>query len=132
MNTTEVKQNFQLSLDTIDNEKLLIINSITNTLKDEGVDKIILFGSYAYGKPTQDSDLDIIVVTKDDYLPVTHREKMDLHHKYNSKIRQFRAIIPIDLLAYTKQMYQKFLESGSIFTAEIKFKGKIVYEAITV
>lgn len=130
MNTTEIKQNLHLSLDNIDNEKLLMINSITNTLKDEGVDKIILFGSYAYGNPTQDSDLDIIVVTTDDYLPTTNREKMDLHHKYNHKIRQYRAIIPIDLLVYTKKMYQKLLESGSIFTNEIRLKGKVVYEAI--
>lgn len=130
MNTTELKQNLHQSIDTIDNEKLLIINSITDTLIDEGVDKIILFGSYAYGKPTQDSDLDIIVVTTDDYMPATNREKMDLHHKYNSKIRQFRAIISIDLLVYTKQMYHKLLESGSIFTEEINHKGKVVYEAI--
>ena len=130
MNTTELKHNIHQSIDTIDNEKLLIINSITDTLKDEGVDRIILFGSYAYGKPTQDSDLDIIVVTTDDFMPTTNRQKMELHHKYNNKIRQFRAIIPIDLLVYTKPMYQTLLESGSIFTEEIHLKGKVVYEAI--
>jgi predicted nucleotidyltransferase len=130
MNTPELTQNLDLSTDNIDNEKLLIINSITETLKDEGVDRIILFGSYAYGKPTPDSDLDIIVVTTDEYMPTTNREKMELHHKYNNKIRQFRAIIPIDLLVYTKQMYHKLLKSGSMFTEEISRKGKVVYEAI--
>lgn len=130
MNTPEPKQNIHPSIETIDNEKLLIINSITNTLKDESVDRIILFGSYAYGKPTQDSDLDIIVVTTDDFMPTTNRQKMELYHKYNHKIRQFRAIIPIDLLVYTKPMYHKLLESGNIFTKEIHLKGKVVYEAI--
>lgn len=130
MNATELRQNLPQSIDTIDNEKLFIINNIADTLKDEGVDKIILFGSYAYGKPNEDSDLDIIVVTTDDYMPATNREKMELHHKYNNKIRQFRAIIPIDLLVYTQQMYNKLLESGSIFIEEINRKGKVLYEAV--
>ena len=129
MNTQELTQNFHQSIGNIDKDKLLIINNITDALKDDGVNKIILFGSYAYGKPTKDSDLDIIVVTSDEYMPTTNREKMELHHKFNNKIRQFRAIIPIDLLVYTKQMYHKLIESGSIFADEINRKGKVVYEA---
>jgi len=107
-----------------------IINSITETLKDEGVEKIILFGSYAYGIPTEDSDLDIIVITTDYYMPTTNREKMELHHKYNLLIKKFRRLIPIDMMVYTKLMYEKLLESGSLFTKEINQKGKILYEAI--
>jgi len=107
-----------------------LIISITETLKDKGVEKIILFGSYAYGKPTEDSDLDIIVVTTDNYMPITNREKMELHHKYNLLIKNFRRVIPIHLLVYTRVMYQKLLESGSLFTKEINQKGKILYEAI--
>jgi len=107
-----------------------IINGITDTLKDEGVEKIILFGSYAYGEPTDDSDLDIIVVTTDNFMPASNREKMELHHKYNTLIKKFRRVIPIDMLVYTKLTYQKLLESGSLFTKEINQKGKILYEAI--
>ena len=107
-----------------------IINSITDTLKDEGVEKIILFGSYAYGRPKEDSDLDIIVVTTDNYMPATNREKMELHHKYNLLIKKFRRVIPIDMLVYTKLMFQKLQESGSLFTKEINQKGKVLYEAI--
>lgn len=106
-----------------------IINSITETLKDEGVEKIILFGSYAYGIPTEDSDLDIIVITTDNYMPATNREKMELHHKYNLLIKKFRRYIPIDMMVYTKLMYEKLLESGSLFTNEINQKGKVIYEA---
>ena len=107
-----------------------IIHSITDTLKDEGVEKIILFGSYAYGRPNEDSDLDIIVITTDNYMPVTNREKMELHHKYNLLIKKFRRVIPIDMLVYTKLMFQKLQESGSLFTKEINQKGKVLYEAI--
>jgi predicted nucleotidyltransferase len=107
-----------------------IIDGITNTLKDEGVEKIILFGSYAFGLPREDSDLDIIIVTSDDYMPTTNREKMELHHKYNLLIKKFRRDMPIDMLVYTKLMYQKLQESGGIFTNEINSKGKVLYEAI--
>jgi len=107
-----------------------IINGITDTLKIEGVDKIILFGSHAYGNPTENSDLDIIVVTTDNYMPATNREKMELHHKYNLLIKKFRRVIPIDMLVYTKLTYQKLLESKSMFTLEINQKGKILYEAV--
>jgi len=107
-----------------------IISGITDTLKEKGVEKIILFGSYAYGKPTEDSDLDIIVVTTDNYMPSSNREKMELHHKYNLLIKKFRKEIPIDMMVYTKLMYQKIQESGSLFTREINQKGKILYEAI--
>jgi len=106
-----------------------IINSITDTLINEGVEKIILFGSYAYGRPKEDSDLDIIVVTPDNYMPSTNREKMELHHKYNLLIRNFRKLIPIDILVYTKLMYQQMQKSGSLFTNEINRKGKVLYEA---
>jgi len=107
-----------------------ILTGITDTLKKEGVEKIILFGSHAYGNPKEDSDLDIIVVTGDNYMPVTNREKMELHHKYNFLIKRFRRLIPIDMLVYTKLMYQKLQESEGIFTNEINRKGKILYEAI--
>jgi uncharacterized protein len=107
-----------------------IIIGITDTLKGEGVEKIILFGSYAEGRPTEDSDLDIIVVTTDNYMPATNREKMELHHKYNLLIKKFRRVIPIDMIVYTKLMYQKLQESGSLFTNEINRKGKILYEAV--
>jgi predicted nucleotidyltransferase len=106
-----------------------IIKDLTDTLKVDGVDKIILFGSYANGEPDEDSDLDIIVITSDDFLPASNREKMVLHHKYNFMIRQFRKIIPIDLLVYTRLMFQKLKESGSIFSSEINTRGIVLYES---
>jgi predicted nucleotidyltransferase len=39
-----------------------ILPEITAILKQYGSEKIILFGSYAYGKPTKDSDIDLLVI----------------------------------------------------------------------
>jgi hypothetical protein len=36
---------------------------------------------------------------------------------------------PIDLIVYTKPMYEKFIELGSLFSKEISRKGTVLYEA---
>ena len=48
---------------------------IIEKLKPTDPEKIILFGSYAYGEPSTGSDLDILVVTGDDVIPSSFSEK---------------------------------------------------------
>ena len=48
---------------------------IINRLRPLNVDKVVLFGSYANGTATQDSDIDLYVVTSDDFMPTSWREK---------------------------------------------------------
>jgi uncharacterized protein len=103
---------------------------IVEELKKASPEKIILFGSYAYGIPNEDSDLDIIVITPDEYMPVTNKERMQIHHQYNPLINRFRKYIPIDLIVYTKTMFLKLQETGNSFSMEINQKGKVLYEAI--
>ena len=38
--------------------------------------KIILFGSYAYGTPTKDSDIDLYIVTTDNFIPKNKESKL--------------------------------------------------------
>lgn len=45
-----------------------VVQDIVNQLKPLQAEKIILFGSYAYGKPTQDSDVDLLVIKKPTHL----------------------------------------------------------------
>jgi len=90
--------------------------------------KIILFGSYAWGNPDRDSDIDLIVVTNDDFIPETYEEKMKVHYKVSGNIRDLRMKIPMDLIVYTKPMYKRFLQLGSQFSKEISEKGIILYE----
>ena len=89
---------------------------------------VVLFGSYAYGIPHEDSDIDLIVVTNDEYTPQTFKEKTQLYLMVNSYIRNIAKKVPIDLLVYTKPMYQKFVELQSSFSREIINKGVILYE----
>jgi predicted nucleotidyltransferase len=83
--------------------------------------KIILFGSYAYGKPTPDSDVDLLVI-----MPRTRYrgERMSLRIRLAMQ-HQF----PMDLLVRTPADIAKRLRWRDPFISEIMEKGKVLYEA---
>lgn len=104
------------------------IPQIISSLSGSNVLKIILFGSYAYGNPTNDSDIDIMVVTDDQFIPRSFKEKMDLKVAISRKLSGIREFFPIDLIVHTDPMHRRFLELGSQFSLEIASKGKLIYE----
>lgn len=83
-------------------------------------DKIILFGSYAYGKPHEGSDLDILVVMESD-LP-----------RYKRSVPIYRALagllIPKDVLVYTPQEIEAWKDVPQAFITSIVKKGRVIYE----
>lgn len=105
------------------------IDLIVERLKNIKPYKIILFGSKAYGTSDNDSDIDLIVVTNDDYLSKTYKEKSDVYLKVSNALTDLSKNTPIDLIAYTKPMYERFNKLGSLFSKEIIQKGKVLYEA---
>jgi predicted nucleotidyltransferase len=83
--------------------------------------KIVLFGSYAYGQPTADSDVDLLVI-----MPRTRRggERMSV------RIRQaVPRDFPLDLLVRTPADVAKRLRWGDFFLREVMDKGRVMYEA---
>jgi uncharacterized protein len=81
-------------------------------------DKIILFGSYAYGQPHEWSDVDILVV-------------MPAYNQINQAIRITLAIdhpFPLDLIVRTPKRLQRDWEDGDWFLREVLAKGKVLYE----
>lgn len=96
----------------------LAVERIVSTLKPE---RIILFGSYASGEPTPDSDVDLLIIiegnTKDNHLATS----MLLYP------REF----PVDIIVKTPQEFEEDLKGGkdnSFFTREIAKKGVILYD----
>ena len=83
-----------------------------------GPEKIILFGSYAYGTPHADSDVDILVV-----MPA--RNQLDQAFKIRLEIP---APFPMDLIVRTPTNMKWRLEDGESFLTEIVTKGKVLYE----
>lgn len=90
---------------------------------------VILFGSYAYGTPDQDSDLDVFVVLNDHSMPVTFKEKQDLYLKVSSLIRPIAKQIPIDLMVFTIPMFEQFKNANTSFSEEVITKGIVIYES---
>jgi len=87
------------------------------------VEKAILFGSYAYGNPTDDSDLDLYVVTKDDYTPQNYNEKRKLVRKVSNSILGLREEFSIDLIVHTKKMEQEFVLQETSLSNDILTRG---------
>lgn len=83
-------------------------------------EKIILFGSHAYGQPTPESDLDLLVV-------MPYEESYFLQAM---KIRRRLGLVtPMDLLVRTPEELQYRLDIGDRFMREIVERGRVMYEA---
>ena len=82
--------------------------------------KIILFGSYAYGKPTEDSDVDMLII-----MPFKGKGA----HKATEILLATDPRFPIDLLVRTPQQIRTRIKLGDFFIRKITQKGKVLYEA---
>ena len=78
---------------------------------------IYLFGSYAYGEPTEDSDLDICIVTDDKSKRKV--EIMKLIRKAIAKVQN----MPVDLLIY----YSDGVKSNCTLESQILHQGVKLY-----
>lgn len=93
------------------------IQNIINQLKAYQPEKIILFGSYAYGKSTQDSDIDIAIIKK----------TADSFHERQRKARMIiKTTVPIDLFVFTPEEFKK-KQGNNLLVKEIARMGKVVY-----
>jgi uncharacterized protein len=81
-------------------------------------EKIILFGSHAYGSPHDDSDVDILVV-------MAARNEIDQAVKIRLAVA---APFPMDLIVRTPEDLRWRLEAGDSFLREIVAQGKVLYE----
>ena len=105
-----------------------IKKEIVERLKPLNPQKIILFGSYAYGTPHKDSDIDLYVVTNDDFIPQSYREDSEIYKRVSRRIRDIRNMVAIDLIVHTKEMYKKALEINQFFVSNVLENGVKLYE----
>ncbi|MDP3434367.1 MAG: nucleotidyltransferase domain-containing protein [Bacteroidota bacterium] len=104
------------------------IQQLKEKLKELNPYRVFLFGSYAYGTPHIDSDIDLLVVTNDEFIPQTFQEKTNLYISVSEHILNISKQVPVDLIVYTLPMYKQFIETGSSFSKEILSKGIVIYE----
>jgi predicted nucleotidyltransferase len=96
--------------------KDIILNSVD-------CEKIFLFGSYAYGTPTADSDYDFYVVLRDDS-PIKPLDAMDA---INIHLIDFDTRMPIDVLANYKNRFD-YRSTQPTIERKIAHEGVILYE----
>jgi uncharacterized protein len=116
----------ELLMDTEENKYLPLIIERLKTIHPY---KIILFGSYAYGVPDVDSDIDLLVVLNSETMPKNFQENMENKLLVRNALQELNKRVSIDLIVHTRPMYKKFNDMGSLFSRELLERGKVLYEA---
>ena len=97
-----------------------IVRQVVEAYRPE---KIILFGSYAYGKPDSDSDIDLLIVKK------TSERFIDRLIHVRQIVSDPKRSIPFEPLVLTPHELEERLAIGDQFIEEIVTKGKVLYAA---
>jgi uncharacterized protein len=83
-------------------------------------ERIILFGSQAYGEPHEDSDVDLLILVDTDRRPISVAADIGA-----ALDRPF----PLDIIVRTPAEWRAALDRGNYFASEIEERGRSLYEA---
>ncbi|MGH9837929.1 MAG: nucleotidyltransferase domain-containing protein [Blastocatellia bacterium] len=101
--------------------RMKLIQNICQRIADAyQPEKIILFGSHAYGKPTRESDVDLLIVMKFDGSPIKQAITIS---------NELGLVTPMDMLVRTPEQIAGRLKIEDTFMREIVERGKVMYEA---
>jgi predicted nucleotidyltransferase len=108
------------TMKTIDRERLdETVRRIVDALHPEA---IYLYGSHAYGRPHQDSDVDLFVVVRDSALPPHRRAVM--------AYRALRGLfLPVEVTVVTQEEFERRRQWRSSIERVVLDKGKVLYES---
>ena len=94
-----------------------IADKIIQALKPE---KIFLFGSYAYGRPEKDSDIDLLIIMESNERPAKRRIRVSRVF-WDTPTR-------MDFVVKTPAEVERRLSMGDFFIKKILTKGKLLYD----
>jgi predicted nucleotidyltransferase len=83
--------------------------------------KVILFGSYAYGEPNEDSDIDLLIIKDTDKRPI--ERWMEVKRLLRDRDRT----VSVSPLVYTRQELEQRLAIQDYFIQEVLEKGEVLY-----
>jgi len=100
-----------------------LILRLVERLKDAYLpEKIILYGSYAYGRPDEESDIDLLIIKETSERPVDRRIAV------RKLVSDIRRKVPFSSLVITPGELSERLRIGDDFFIEIVNKGEVLYE----
>ncbi len=106
----------------IEGKAMKLIKVIAKKVRDNyKPEKIILFGSYAYGKPKRDSDIDLLIIKK------TNARHIDRSTKVREILQEENRLIAIEPLVYTPEEINQRLKIEDDFIKNIMNEGKVLY-----
>jgi len=82
--------------------------------------KVILFGSHAYGEPSAESDVDLLVVMETDGNPI---------HTAARIAASIKSSFDMDIVVVRPKDWDEYLSEGAIFATQVATKGLVLYEA---
>jgi predicted nucleotidyltransferase len=101
----------------------MILEIVDRITREYRPNKIILFGSYAYGTPTSDSDIDLLII-KD-----TLERPIDRRVAVRRIVSDPKRLVPFEPIVMTPQEVQRRLDVGDQIVQEILKKGEVLYAA---
>ncbi len=103
--------------------KAIIQDILEKLLADYAPEKVILYGSYAYGKPDRDSDIDLLIIKE------TTERFFDRMFTVRRILTDPGRSVPVEPIVLTPKEVSRRLVIGDQFIAEIMEKGNILYAA---
>jgi predicted nucleotidyltransferase len=99
------------------------IDSILSVIKTATPQKVLLFGSYAYGTPNENSDIDLLIIKN---IPEEEVRNFRVHIK-KLLWKKFKNSFSFDILVDSENRIKKRIEEGDLFYNEIFSKSLILY-----
>ena len=101
----------------------LIDDIVQHLVKNLHPEQIILFGSYAYGEPHQDSDLDLLIMLKESD-EASHRRAQNAYRS----LRPLNLKIPVDLIVMTQAEVEAKRTVPSSLASRAVHYGRVLYD----
>lgn len=103
--------------------QMVIQRMLEKLLAEYAPEKVVLFGSYAYGTPRAESDIDLLIIKE------TSERFLDRWVTVQRILTGMHRTLPVETLVLTPQEIQQRLAVGDQFIADILAKGKVLYAA---
>jgi len=98
-----------------------ILDIVARVVEGYRPKKVILFGSYAYGEPNEDSDVDLLII-KD-----TEKRPIDRWLEVKRLVRDRIQLVSVSPLVYTEKEIEDRLSMRDFFVEEILERGQLLY-----
>jgi predicted nucleotidyltransferase len=103
--------------------KMIIQGMVWKLIAEYAPQKVVLFGSHAYGTPGPDSDIDLLIIKE------TPERFLDRWVTVQRILTGTHRTLPVETLVLTPQEIEHRLAIGDQFIAEILEKGEVLYAA---